>query len=345
MSLSSKNASDNLLINPLFDLWQRGVTFAAAANGQYGADRFLLSKSVATLVVTLEQDADVPATAISKYSMSSRVTTASAASLTAAEYYSMAQRIEGFNFKRMNKRNVVLSFWVKSPRTGIHCVAFQNSASNRSYIEEYTISVVNTWEKKIIKLQHDSAGTWLVDNGIGITVQWIMGMGSNYHSTKSSWLAADKLSTANQVNCASTIGNAFKITEVSLVEGLDEIPSIKLARRIEHEISLCQRYYEKTYSLSVDPATATQEGQVSGTIGSGNASISSIFKTVKRSQPTMTYYNQAGVSGSWIEQGSNAARTATDNTARTNEVGFNVSLAATVTGAEIGGHYTANSEL
>ena len=71
-------------------------------------------------------------------------------------------------------------------------------------------------------------------------------------------------------------------------------------RPIGTELSLCQRYYEKSYDLNVVPGTATSIGLVLSslvkTVGPGSNGIGTVsFKNTKRSSPTIKIYsNQTG---------------------------------------------------
>lgn len=67
------------------------------------------------------------------------------------------------------------------------------------------------------------------------------------------------------------------------------------------ELSLCQRYYAKSYNLNEVPGTTFPFGQAGFGIGSGNG-YSSGYATVKfpvsmRSSPSMTYYDGTGTAG------------------------------------------------
>lgn len=86
----------------------------------------------------------------------------------------------------------------------------------------------------------------------------------------------------------------FDLANVSVVEGAAK-PAHELWRSMQTEFGLCQRFYEKTYSLDVVPGTAITDGVV-GTGGQPNSNIGwgHFYQVPKRSVPTHTYYDTLG---------------------------------------------------
>ena len=236
---------ENLLINPLMDLIERGagsLSFIAPANSTYTLDRWLFSKN-GTMVQTINQSTDVPVDSLAKYSLESVVTTAQA-SLTGFNLAILSQKVEGHNFLKVKGRNSRVNFRVKAPIAGTYCVSFQNEAQDKSYIVEYEIAVANTWERKSVKMKHDPTGTWNYGNGIGVQVIFCYGVGDSFaNATTDSWVDGTFIATPNQVNAVGTIANEFKVTEISFHEGLDEIPFRDLIRDIGTERALAHRYF------------------------------------------------------------------------------------------------------
>lgn len=228
----------NRIINGKMEIAQRGTTFAAIVDNTYCLDRWVLNESSAA-VLTASQQADAPAGF--RNSLRLAVTTADA-SIAAGDNCSIGQRIEGFNINDLIGRDFTLSFWVRSAKTGTHCVAFRNS-TDRSYIAEYSIAAANTWEFKTITVAGGliTAGTWDFTNGIGLAVRWVLASGSTFQTTANAWQTGSFIATSNQVNCLDTIGNVFAITGVQLEPGAVATP-------FEHrpygtELALCQRYF------------------------------------------------------------------------------------------------------
>jgi len=230
----------NVIINGDMRIAQRGTSFAAAANDAFIVDRFAIGYS-SDAVQTLSQDTDVPSDEGFKYSIKWDITTADS-SIAAGQYSLIVYRIEGYDFARFMGQTAILSFWVKSPKSGIHCVSFRNSNGDKSYIVEYTVDAVNTWEKKTITVTFsDSAGTWLYTNGRGLQIAWILAAGSDWQTTADTWVSTQELSTSNQVNCLDSTDNNFYLTGVQF-----ELGSVATSfeyRPYQQELALCQRYY------------------------------------------------------------------------------------------------------
>jgi len=246
-NLSSINSGQlagmrNKIINGAMEISQRGTSFAAVADGIYTIDRFLWGRNGA-MVVTITQSTDVPNdTFQSSYKVD--VTTADA-SIAAGEYAIIVQRIEGYNLRDLIGQTFTLSFWVKSPKTGTHCVSFRNSGGNRSYVLEYTVSAANTWEYKTLTVTGGliTAGTWNWTNGIGLNVFFTLATGSTFQTTAGAWQTGNFIGTSSQVNCMDSTANDFFLTGVQLEIGPVATPFER--RPIGTEFALCQRYFQQ----------------------------------------------------------------------------------------------------
>jgi len=257
----------NYIINGDMAIAQWGTSFAGAASGTFTVNRFSYYQS-GDMVHTLSQDTDVPANSIFKYSYKADVTTADS-SIAAGDYCFIMYKVEGYDFSKLVGKTATLSFWVKGAKTGVHCVAFRNSVSDRSYVAEYTINAANTWEFKTITITFNySGGTWNYINGIGIAITFAMACGSTYQTTKDSWQTGNYLATANQVNETDSTDNNFYITGVMLNEGSVAMPFRLCGGDYAGELVRCQRYCEKI----------TTETSDSYTIAHGTAQSTTVFR-------------------------------------------------------------------
>jgi hypothetical protein len=173
------------------------------------------------------------------------VTSLSAYSIGAGDYFAIDQRIEGYNmadldFGKSTAKTITLSFWVRSSLTGTFGGCFTNNAFNRSYPFTYTISVANTWEQKSVTVAGDTTGTWLTTNGLGMYVQFGLGVGSTYSGTAGSWAAAGYTSATGGTSVVGTSGATFYITGVQLEVGSSATGYEY--RQYGNELLLCQRY-------------------------------------------------------------------------------------------------------
>lgn len=241
----------NKIINGKMDIAQRGTSFASASG--YTLDRWYFAS---TSIVTVTQNSSVPSANEFVSSLRAEVTTPDG-SIGAADFSRIVQSIEGYNARDLIGRTLTLSFWVRSAKTGTHCVAFRNSSSDRSYIAEYTISAIDTWEKKTITLSGGliTAGTWNWTTGVGLEISFALTCGTTFHTTAGAWQSGNYLATASQVNVFDTIGNAFGLTGVQLEVG-------SVATEFEHrsiglELALCQRYFQNLSGDSAGYTTTT----------------------------------------------------------------------------------------
>ena len=247
----------NKIINGKMEIAQRGTSFAPTTG--YTLDRWLVNTGGGG-VVTVSQQADAPANNEFQNSLRATVTTADI-SIAAGDFGQIIQRIEGFNARDLIGRTFTVSFWVRSSKTGIHCVAFKNSGVDRSYIAEYTINAANTWEFKTITVSGGliTAGTWNWTNGVGLDLRWTLAAGTTFQTTAGAWQTGDFLATANQVNVLDAIDNIFAITGVQLEVG-------SVATPFEHrpygaELALCRRY-TRVQAYQVPATTAQNLGTV-----------------------------------------------------------------------------------
>ena len=215
------------------------------------------------------------------------VTSSSAYTVGTADQFKIYQPIEGFNFADMawgtaNAQTVTMSFWVRSSLTGTFGGALVNSATSRSYPFAYTISSANTWEQKSITIAGDTSGTWIgATNGVGVYVQFGLGVGSGLSNTAGAWAGANYYSATSAVSVVGTNGATFYITGVQLEAGSVATPFEN--RPIGTELALCQRYFEVGNIISYIA--------VSGIV---QVSITNSYKTTKRSNPTVTLSSTPG---------------------------------------------------
>jgi hypothetical protein len=176
------------------------------------------------------------------------MTSTSAYSVGASDYFDLAQFIEGFNVADLawgtaNARTVTLSFWVRSSLTGTFGGSVSNSATNRSYVFSYTISAANTWEQKSITIAGDTTGTWNTTNGQGILLFFGMGDGASVSGTAGSWGSTFFRNVTGNTSVVGTNGATFYITGVQLEQNTSATPFER--RLYGMEMALCQRYYWK----------------------------------------------------------------------------------------------------
>lgn len=337
----------NFLINGDMSIAQRNTTFSSIASG-YFLDRYQYIKS-GTMVHTASQDTDVPSLAqagvLFTNSLRLNLTTPDT-SISATDFCVFAQPVEGYNFAKLAQKPMTLSFWVKASLAGIYCVSLKNTASDRAFVSEYTINTANTWEFKVIQVTASpSSGTWNYTNGSGLSVIWTIAAGSNFQTTANSWTNGNFLCTSNQVNGVNTGATDFRVTGAMLCEG-NMAPKFQLfGETIEGEIEACQRYYQKSYDLTVNPGTTSFLGAVNYTsrTGDGYFQESWEFRTRMRATPTVSILSAlTGGSGVHVNGGSTQAATA-QNINQTSAQCQNNAISPA--GGTVGWHWVCDAEI
>jgi hypothetical protein len=254
----------NVIVNGAMQCWQRATAATAAANGYNTVDRFKFYKN--TGAFTTERSDDHPHGA--GYSLKAQCTTADT-SLSAGDYAFIDSELEGqtlqhFQYGASTAKNITLSFWVKSNKTGIYTSSvYKHPGSGTGYMyrKEFTISAADTWEKKTITVSPTAGSTSFITasagaipntnvNGIGITFNFAMG--STYHGANDTWETGGKYGTSNQVNWLDSTSNNFYITEIQMEVGSEATPFEH--RPIGDELERCQRYfYKESYSSNYGP--------------------------------------------------------------------------------------------
>jgi hypothetical protein len=290
----------NRIINGAMVIDQRNAGASVTpTNTQYTVDRFWAWLTQASKFTTQQSSVAPPG-----FSNSLLVTSSSAYSVLAADYFVISQRIEGYNWADMaygnaSAQTATLSFWVRSSLTGTFGGSLENSAQNRSYPFNYTISSQNTWEQKSITIPGDTAGTWIGGtNGIGIQVNWGLGVGSNNSNTAGAWVAAGVISSTGATSVVGTSGATFYITGVQLEKG-STATSFDY-RPYGTELQLCQRYYEKSYSMASIAGASTNTGKGSFNVGAAANTFwrwTQNYRVSKRADSTFTIYSTTGASG------------------------------------------------
>ncbi len=341
----------NRIINGDMRIDQRNAgASTTAGNGTYAQDRWLNYFSGVTL--TTQQSSTAP-TGFDK-SVIYTVTSPSAS----PTYSFFRQIIEGNNITGLGwgtagASAVTVSFWVRSSVTGIYSISLANGASNRCYAAQYTISSANTWEYKTITVSGDTTGTWATDNTAGLILSFNLGSPSGRLITAGSWgttYGDGATGSTGASTFANTNGATFYITGVQLEAGTVATPFER--RSYGQELSLCQRYYEKTFAVDTAPAqNAGRSGalEMYAVRSAGSTGISTYFRfTVpKRDTPSMLYFNPSAANAQArnLDTSSDCSGTATDNM---NSIGGKVSYTlpgSTTSTNLISVHWTASAEL
>jgi hypothetical protein len=280
----------NRIINGAMQISQRnGTSSVTPTNAEYTLDRWKAFNSQSSKF-TVQQDAGgvTPPAGFTDYL---GITSTASTTVGAGDFFFIDQRIEGFNvsdlgFGTANAQPITISFWVRSSLTGTFTGGLVNSANSRGYGFTYVISATNTWEQKSVTIAGDTTGTWLTNNGVGLTLIFGFGCGATFTTpTNGSWQGGNYFAGGSGgTSVVGTNGATFYITGVQLEKG-STATSFDY-RPYGTELLLCQRYCEV-----VKPSGATNYANlaVGQCISTTGASAVYFYQVAKRSQPTVTY--------------------------------------------------------
>jgi hypothetical protein len=289
---ATKYGMVNRIINGAMMIDQRNAGASVTPiNGQYTLDRWVASLAQ-TSKFSVQQNAGsvTPPTGFTNYL---GVTSLSAYSVLAGDYFSVQQKIEGFNSSDLgwgtaNANTITISFQVRSSLTGTFGGSIINSNATRSYPFTYSIPVANTWTSISVTIAGDTSGTWLTTNGIGINIMFGLGAGSTFSGTAGAWASANYASATGATSVVGTNGATFYITGVQLEKG-STATSFDY-RPYGTELALCQRYFYRNVI-----AYSGVVGGGSGTVPFGGYSL----PVTMRASPTAVWN-----SGGTIDNGS-----------------------------------------
>jgi hypothetical protein len=340
----------NRIINGNMGIWQR-ATSITGSTGYSTVDRWDINGAGGS-TLNVAQSTDTPA----GFSYSTAITVGTASAASGAYAYAL-YAIEGYNlsdldFGSSTAKSVTLSFWAKSSVTGTYGLSFRNTGTSRYYTTTYTINSANTWEYKTLTITGDTTGTWLKTNGIGMQLIWDLGVGSTYSSASSnawSTVGSNYFGVPSTTKLASTLGATFYITGVQLEAG--SLATAFEYRQYGTELSLCQRYFEKSNSQGTVPGDSVDSSYQTG--GSGYATnglytSAAYFKVTKRASPNITIYKPTAgtVNGAWIVYSGGWVSSTTSVNNITDSM-FSCNLTSNIvqnTGYAIQGAWTASSE-
>ena len=247
----------NLIINGGMQVWQRQTATTTAASGYSTVDRWAIYENSGATVTSEKHTMSVTELNTTGHRTALRLNcTVADTSVAATDYIFVRTWLEGQDLQQLqygtaNAKNITLSFWVKSDKTGVYSVALNKNSATRTQIPlEYTISSADTWEKKTITITPTMGSTNLIavaagaiDNNTSgaLAINFTLMVGDNNEATANTWAASSTAWGTNaQVNWANET-NDFYVTGVQLELGSNATPFEH--RSFGDELRRCQRYY------------------------------------------------------------------------------------------------------
>tara|TARA_R100001086_G_scaffold245891_3_gene177408 strand:+ start:458 stop:1921 length:1464 start_codon:yes stop_codon:yes gene_type:complete len=288
----------NLAFNGAMRISQRGTQTGQTGSVYTACDRFLTSESGAA-VTTSTQETDVPSGQGFANSLEIDVTTADA-SLAASDNFLIIQRLEGQDLQQLlygtsDAKDLTISFWVKSPKTGTHILELRHNDATYFNSQAYTISSANTWQKVTLTFSGYTTTAFDDDNDHSLSINWWLMAGSNFTSgslNSNTWHNTPANRAVGQVNCVDDAANNFYLTGVQLEVG-------SVATEFEHrstgdELALCQRYYHRQERADSSDSTGLVQRNVAGlylgisqVTGATTAFIGVMMPITMRATPTI----------------------------------------------------------
>ena len=239
----------NLIINGAMQVAQRGTSFATMGNGdsQYTLDRFKWQEAGST---TAEMTVTQSSTSPNEFSKSLKVdvttadTTLGADDLIYIQYKNEGNVLGGVAKGTSDAKPLTLSFYVRSNTTGTFVVYLFDVDNTRSVSGTYTINAADTWERKEVNFPADTSGALTIDNSHAMSINWVLGAGSNLKSStlQTSWGSYDSTALATgSTDITGSTSNDWYITGVQLEVGEQATPFEH--RSYGDELLRCQRYF------------------------------------------------------------------------------------------------------
>lgn len=246
---------DNLIINGDMTVAQRGTSFTAPSSSAYTLDRWRVLHSHDG-AVDISQSTTAPADF--KNSLKVDVTTADT-SLSSGQYYILHHKMEGqflshLNYGSSDAKQVTISFWVRSSKTGTYHVELQTYDSEE-LARQYTIDAADTWEYKTLTWIANTDHTIPEDNSTGLHVYWWLAAGDTFDGSPMATTWANNTNRVNgQENFLDSTSNEFYITGCKMEVGTTATP-------FQHEsygdnLAKCQRYFQRLYGQNTASGVA-----------------------------------------------------------------------------------------
>ena len=334
----------NYIINGNFDVWQRGTSQTVTG---YGSDDRYSNFNVGSTKTHSQVACSDTERALFNASKFSRTIVSSVAG--ASNVAGKLQLIE--DITKLDRKTVTISFWVKADAAKNIAIEFYQvfgiggtPSSTLLGISPQLVAITSTWQKKTITVTLPSiAGKTLGTDGVHTSATGVI-----------FWFDAGSDLNSRAANLGQQSGT-FDIAQVQLEEGSVATPFEQ--RPYGLELSLCQRYYEKSYDRNTDIGTATLIGAAqSSALTNWLLSAPAVkYNVRKRTSPTVTLYNPyvPNQTGNAIEF--NYASVAVSDRAITTGVAIDINSETQLAiqamgGVFIGGnvivwHWTASAEL
>lgn len=349
----------NIIINGDMRIAQRSTSETALTTQAYTTvDRFgynMYNNGSCQRTDTQESSGGPPGFPYSKKMLFTTAQTTNNNSRNQIRYMVEGYDMGGLAWGTDKAKDATLSFWAKSNVTGYHAVSVINQSETHTFISDYSIPTKDEWHHIKITIPGPNVGSWNDDERIGIRLAWDMGSGDDYNISEEQrgmWLTAWKYKSVYSVRVAEVPNGYFQLTGVQLEFGREATPFEH--RPMEQELSLCRRYYETSFwPYTIDTFLANMNYydaiQFRQTASTNDVKMLIPFKTTKRDNPTMQYYNASnGNAGSlhYIDGATSYSASYSSSPGVTPNYDPYINVGPSIpSGATVYIHYTAYAEI
>ena len=287
----------NIIINGAMQVAQRGTSTSGKTGGVSFNSCDRMSFSISSCGTwTVSQDSNAPDGFANSYKV---LCTTAKASLAASNYViPLNYVIEGQDLQQLafgtsSAKKMIMSFWVKSNKTGSGSVEFlQQDNSGKLFTGTYTINSADTWEYKTITIPADTAGVINDDNGNGVQLQFWGNSGSNFTggSAGSTWATISNPNrNPNNLGIGGAVNDYWQITGLQLEVGNTATPFEH--RSYGEELRLSQRYFYQVPSTHFVGTVGSSYNNLTNTAFAYHARVP--IPVSMRANPTVTLISAA----------------------------------------------------
>ena len=190
IQLSSSTGRRNLLDNGDMQIFQRATSATNPGGGYDTVDRWRSSQNSGGLGnYNAEKSTDTPAGFGNSYKLTnSNAVTQSSGVSAYIEQYIEGQNVQHLNYGSSSAVKLTASFHVKSSVTGTYGCFLGDGEAGKHNVQTFTISSANTWEKKVLTFNGDTATALANDNSAESCFGIVLGAGTDYQtSSTNTW--------------------------------------------------------------------------------------------------------------------------------------------------------------
>jgi hypothetical protein len=233
----------NRLINGDMRIDQRNSgSQITPTNNSYTLDRWVATMTQSAYF-TVQQNA-LSVTTPFGYSNYIGITSTGNYTLSASDYFTLSQRIEGANLQELawntsSARPIIISFWAYASAIGTYGGSISTSAG-RSYPFNYTVNSAYIWQYFSISIPADTVSV-VTTTSTALSVNFGLGCGYNYTGPANAWSPSVLYQPTNTNSLFTQNGVALYLTGVQL-ETTQSVTAFE-RRFLAVERMLCERYY------------------------------------------------------------------------------------------------------